>query len=137
MAAQTYKIKLHPKYSIFVDILRKNCCENVVNETVFFFSKGNRLPCLPSCKTRNYWVNIDNYRRPLRIPEETARAIAYHVTPICLFLKTHTQTFPFYHVLICYISLKEWFNIFDMFYTRFTLHRRAYQHPVAKAVEMM
>lgn len=31
----------------------------------------------------------------------------------------------------------EYFNLFDMFYTRFTLHRRAYQHPVAKAVEMM
>ncbi|XP_078310155.1 uncharacterized protein LOC111136964 [Crassostrea virginica] len=31
----------------------------------------------------------------------------------------------------------EWFNIFEMFYTRFTLHRRAYQHPVAKAVEIM
>eukprot|EP00105_Crassostrea_gigas_P026832 XP_011447913.1 PREDICTED: deoxynucleoside triphosphate triphosphohydrolase SAMHD1-like [Crassostrea gigas] len=31
----------------------------------------------------------------------------------------------------------EYFNLFDMFYTRFTLHRRAYQHPVVKAVEMM
>ncbi|XP_078312818.1 deoxynucleoside triphosphate triphosphohydrolase SAMHD1-like [Crassostrea virginica] len=31
----------------------------------------------------------------------------------------------------------EWFNLFDMYYTRFTLHRRAYQHPVAKAVEIM
>ncbi|XP_065928562.1 deoxynucleoside triphosphate triphosphohydrolase SAMHD1-like [Magallana gigas] len=31
----------------------------------------------------------------------------------------------------------EYFNLFDMFYTRFTLHRRAYKHPVVKAVEMM
>ncbi|XP_078310158.1 deoxynucleoside triphosphate triphosphohydrolase SAMHD1-like isoform X3 [Crassostrea virginica] len=31
----------------------------------------------------------------------------------------------------------EWFNLFDMYYTRFTLHRRAYQHPVAKAVDIM
>lgn len=31
----------------------------------------------------------------------------------------------------------EYFNLFDMFYTRFTLHRRAYQHSVTKAVEMM
>lgn len=31
----------------------------------------------------------------------------------------------------------EYFNLFDMFYTRFTLHRRAYQHNVVKAVEMM
>lgn len=31
----------------------------------------------------------------------------------------------------------EYFNLFDMFYTRFTLHRRAYLHHVVKAVEMM
>lgn len=31
----------------------------------------------------------------------------------------------------------EYFNLFDMFYTRFTLHRRAYQHSVTKAVELM
>lgn len=31
----------------------------------------------------------------------------------------------------------EYFNLFDMFYTRFTLHRKAYKHPVVKAVEMM
>lgn len=31
----------------------------------------------------------------------------------------------------------EYLNVFDMFITRFTLHRRAYQHPVVKAVEMM
>ncbi|XP_062570628.1 deoxynucleoside triphosphate triphosphohydrolase SAMHD1-like [Saccostrea cucullata] len=28
-------------------------------------------------------------------------------------------------------------NIFDMYHTRYTLHRRAYQHPVNKAVELM
>nr|XP_022343873.1 deoxynucleoside triphosphate triphosphohydrolase SAMHD1-like isoform X6 [Crassostrea virginica] len=32
---------------------------------------------------------------------------------------------------------EEWFNLFDMYYTRFTLHRRAYQHQVVKAVEIM
>ncbi|XP_078310866.1 deoxynucleoside triphosphate triphosphohydrolase SAMHD1-like isoform X1 [Crassostrea virginica] len=31
----------------------------------------------------------------------------------------------------------EWFNLFDMFYTRFTIHRRACQHRVVTAVEMM
>lgn len=31
----------------------------------------------------------------------------------------------------------EYYNLFDMFYTRYTLHRQAYHHPVAKAVEMM
>ena len=38
------------------------------------------------------------------------------------YLKTKTLA------LNCNISLKEWFNLFDMYYTRFTLHRRAYQH---------
>eukprot|EP00105_Crassostrea_gigas_P038003 XP_019922151.1 PREDICTED: deoxynucleoside triphosphate triphosphohydrolase SAMHD1-like isoform X4 [Crassostrea gigas] len=31
----------------------------------------------------------------------------------------------------------EYYNLFDMFYTRYTLYRQAYHHPVAKAVEMM
>lgn len=31
----------------------------------------------------------------------------------------------------------EYYNLFDMFNTRFTLHRQAYHHPEAKAVEMM
>nr|XP_034335733.1 deoxynucleoside triphosphate triphosphohydrolase SAMHD1 isoform X1 [Crassostrea gigas] len=31
----------------------------------------------------------------------------------------------------------EYYNLFDMFYTRYTLHRQAYHHPVAKAVELM
>ncbi|XP_061184134.1 deoxynucleoside triphosphate triphosphohydrolase SAMHD1-like isoform X2 [Saccostrea echinata] len=31
----------------------------------------------------------------------------------------------------------EYMNIFDMYHARYTLHRRAYQHPVNKAVELM
>ncbi|XP_061184135.1 deoxynucleoside triphosphate triphosphohydrolase SAMHD1-like [Saccostrea echinata] len=31
----------------------------------------------------------------------------------------------------------EYMNIFDMYHARYTLHRRAYQHPVTKAVEIM
>ena len=31
---------------------------------------------------------VDNYRTALRNPEEAARAVAYHVTPIRFFLNT-------------------------------------------------
>ncbi|XP_056004548.1 deoxynucleoside triphosphate triphosphohydrolase SAMHD1-like isoform X2 [Ostrea edulis] len=31
----------------------------------------------------------------------------------------------------------EYLNIFDMFFTRYTLHRKAYQHPVTRAIEAM
>ncbi|XP_035994532.1 deoxynucleoside triphosphate triphosphohydrolase SAMHD1-like isoform X1 [Fundulus heteroclitus] len=37
---------------------------------------------------------------------------------------------------ICFRD-KEVFNLYDMFYTRFCLHKRAYQHKVANAVECM
>ncbi|XP_078608584.1 deoxynucleoside triphosphate triphosphohydrolase SAMHD1-like [Branchiostoma floridae x Branchiostoma japonicum] len=33
--------------------------------------------------------------------------------------------------------VKEWPNVYDMFYTRACLHRQAYQHKAIKAVEMM
>uniref|UniRef100_K1PVT3 SAM domain and HD domain-containing protein 1 n=1 Tax=Magallana gigas TaxID=29159 RepID=K1PVT3_MAGGI len=42
-----------------------------------------------------------------------------------------------YHISFPKSARLEYFNLFDMFYTRFTLHRRAYQHSVTKAVEMM
>ncbi|MED6282724.1 hypothetical protein CHARACLAT_001361 [Characodon lateralis] len=37
---------------------------------------------------------------------------------------------------ICYRD-KEVFNLCNMFYTRFCLHKQAYQHKVAKAIELM
>uniref|UniRef100_A0A3B3WS05 HD domain-containing protein n=1 Tax=Poecilia mexicana TaxID=48701 RepID=A0A3B3WS05_9TELE len=37
---------------------------------------------------------------------------------------------------ICYRD-KEVFNLYNMFYTRFSLHKRAYQHKVANSVEWM
>ncbi|XP_062586032.1 deoxynucleoside triphosphate triphosphohydrolase SAMHD1-like isoform X2 [Saccostrea cucullata] len=39
-----------------------------------------------------------------------------------------------YHISF---PLSEYMNIFDMYHARYTLHRRAYQHPVNKAVELM
>ncbi|KAM4738332.1 deoxynucleoside triphosphate triphosphohydrolase SAMHD1-like [Anableps anableps] len=37
---------------------------------------------------------------------------------------------------ICFRD-KEVFNLYDMFYTRYSLHRRAYQHKVANSIEWM
>ncbi|XP_035995437.1 deoxynucleoside triphosphate triphosphohydrolase SAMHD1 [Fundulus heteroclitus] len=37
---------------------------------------------------------------------------------------------------ICFRD-KEVFNLYDMFYTRFSLHKRAYKHKVAKAIGLM
>ncbi|XP_038127418.1 deoxynucleoside triphosphate triphosphohydrolase SAMHD1-like isoform X2 [Cyprinodon tularosa] len=37
---------------------------------------------------------------------------------------------------ICYRD-KDVFNLYDMFYTRFSLHKRAYQHKVKNAIELM
>jgi len=37
---------------------------------------------------------------------------------------------------ICY-HLKEAWNIFELFHTRYTLHKRAYQHKVSGAIELM
>uniref|UniRef100_A0A3Q2E9V7 Deoxynucleoside triphosphate triphosphohydrolase SAMHD1-like n=1 Tax=Cyprinodon variegatus TaxID=28743 RepID=A0A3Q2E9V7_CYPVA len=37
---------------------------------------------------------------------------------------------------ICYRD-KEVFNLYDMFYTRFSLHKRAYQHKVKNSIEWM
>jgi len=37
---------------------------------------------------------------------------------------------------ICY-NYKEWSNIYDMFHTRYSLHKKVYNHPKGKAIELM
>lgn len=43
------------------------------------------------------------------------------------------ETLGFFFVFF----LQDYHHMFDMFSTRFTIHRRACLHPVVKAVEMM
>ena len=66
MAAQTWKINLHPIYSVFFDIRQMlNLCKYVIDETI---SSPDEIVCLV-------------------VHQKTARATGYHVTPIRLFLK--------------------------------------------------
>lgn len=50
-----------------------------------------------------------------------------------VFLYKQYDGFFFRHCLV----LQDYHHMFDMFSTRFTIHRRACLHPVVKAVEMM
>ena len=35
------------------------------------------------------------------------------------------------------LNLQEVYNLYEMFHTRYSLHKRAYQHKVVKGVELM
>ena len=41
------------------------------------------------------------------------------------------------YVYLVYISLQEVSNLYEMFHTRSTLHRRAYQHKTSNVIELM
>lgn len=47
------------------------------------------------------------------------------------------NTKVFFETLFGCFFLQDYHHMFDMFSTRFTIHRRACLHPVVKAVEMM
>lgn len=38
---------------------------------------------------------------------------------------------------LCIVSAQEVANLYDMFHTRNTLHRRAYQHKTSNVIELM
>ena len=87
MAAQTCKINLHPKYSVYFDIRQMlNWCKYVIDETI---SPPDEIVCLVvhldrkkiMCKR---WFLSGGVKKS----RQSAHAAAYHVTPIRLFLQS-------------------------------------------------
>ena len=59
-----------------------------------------------------------------------------NMTPSQSMIRTDSTRVPSTHLDICY-HIKEAWNLFELFHTRYALHKRAYQHKVSMAVEIM